>query len=327
MVVLAGTSPIIESILAIMTVLTGCGCFLVGISLMSRGFVQASMRSTSFFTRGFDCRNRFEGAGFGFLYTVVVQSSDVTSVTLVRLTDLGTITLFQACACLIGANIGTTVTSFIASLGTYQFLIPIFAFFAFVGAVPLLSKKKPLRIFGQVVAGFGILFIGLQLLSAAVDNASFQNVVGSLFGFTDNPFLLIAIAVVFTMIVQSSSVVTAMVVFLSASLLSLPSALCLVVGANIGTCITSWIASIGGSRTARQTAMFHTLFNLVGAAIFLAVMLTPLNEPVIEWIQALKVNTEFKVATFHLIFNIVAGIIMIPLLRPSVWLCKKIIRH
>ena len=327
MVVLAGTSPILDSILAVMTVLTACGCFLVGISLMSRGFVQASMRSTSFFTRGFDCRNRFEGAGFGFLYTVVVQSSDVTSVTLVRLTDLGTITLFQACACLIGANIGTTVTSYIASLGTYQFLIPIFAFFAFIGAIPLLSKKKPLRIFGQVVAGFGILFIGLQLLSSAIDNPSFQSVVGSLFGFTDNPFLLIAIAVVFTMIVQSSSVVTAMVVFLSASLLSLPSALCLVVGANIGTCFTSWIASIGGSRTARQTAMFHTFFNLVGAAIFLAVMLTPLNEPVIEWIQALKVNTEFKVATFHLMFNLIAGTVMIPLLRPSVWLCKKIIRH
>ena len=320
-------SPVVNIMFAIMTVLTACGCFLVGISLMSRGFVQASMRSTSFFTRGFDCRNRFEGAGFGFMYTIVVQSSDVTSVTLVRLADIGTITLFQACACLIGANIGTTATSFIASLSAYEFLIPIFAFFAFIGAIPLLSKKKPLKIFGEVVAGFGILFIGLQLLSSAVKNDTFQGVMGALFGFTTNPLLLIAIAMMFTMVVQSSSVVTATVVFLSASVLSLPSALCLVVGANIGTCVTSWIASIGSSKTSRQTAMFHTFFNLVGATIFLVVMMTPLNEPVIEWIEALAIGTEFKVAIFHLLFNLVAGIIMIPLLRPSVWLCKKLIRH
>ena len=328
MVILAGTSSFVNTLFAIMTVLTACGCFLVGISLMSRGFVQASMRSTSFFTRGFNCRNRFEGAGFGFLYTVVVQSSDVTSVTLVRLADIGTITLFQACACIIGANIGTTVTTFIASLSGFKFLIPIFSFFAFVGAIPLLSKKKPLKIFGEVVAGFGILFIGLSLLNNAVGNQSFRDIVGVLFGFTNNPLILIGIAVVFTMIVQSSSVVTAMVVFLSLSgLLPLPSALSLVVGANIGTCVTSWIAAIGSSRTSRQTAMFHTLFNVVGATIFLVVMFTPLQEPVLGWIEALNINTEFKVAIFHLSFNLIAGAVMIPLLRPTVWLCKKIIRH
>ena len=321
-------SSITDTLFAIMTVLTACGCFLVGINLMSRGFVQATLRSNSFFTRGFNCRNRFQGAGFGFMYTVVVQSSDVTSVTLVRLADIGIITLFQACACLIGANIGTTVTSFIASLSAYKILIPIFSFFAFVGAIPLLSKKRRVKTFGEIVAGFGILFIGLALLNSAVDNQSFKDMVGSLFGFTDNPFLLIGIAVLFTMIVQSSSVVTAMVVFLTAAnLLPLPSALCLVVGANIGTCVTSWIAAIGGSRTSRQTAMFHTFFNLVGATIFLVVMMTPLSEPVIEWIEAFKIETEFKVALFHLIFNLVAGIVMIPLLRPSVWLCKKFIRH
>jgi phosphate:Na+ symporter len=295
---------------------------------MSRGFVQASMRSTSFFTRGFNCRNRFEGAGFGFMYTVVVQSSDVTSVTLVRLADIGTITLFQACACIIGANIGTTVTTFIASLSGFKFLIPIFAFFAFVGAIPLLSKKKPLKIFGEVVAGFGILFIGLSLLNNSVENQSFRDVVSVLFSFTDNPIILIGIAVVFTMIVQSSSVVTAMVVFLTLSgLLPLPSALSLVVGANVGTCVTSWIAAIGSSRTGRQTAMFHTLFNLVGATIFLVVMFSPLQEPVLAWIEALNINIEFKVAIFHLAFNLIAGAVMIPLLRPNVWLCKKIIRH
>ena len=328
MLVLAGTSSFVDTLFAIMTVLTACGCFLVGISLMSRGFVQASLRSTSFFTRGFNCRNRFEGAGFGLLYTTVVQSSDVTSVTLVRLTDIGTITLFQACACIIGANIGTTVTTFIASLSTFKVLLPIFSFFAFVGAIPLLSKKKPLKIFGEVVAGFGILFIGMSLLDNAVKNQSFRDVVQVLFNFTDNPLILIGIAVIFTMIVQSSSVVTAMVVFLSLSgLLPLPSALSLVVGANIGTCVTSWIAAIGSSRAARQTAMFHTLFNLVGATLFLVVMFTSLQEPVLAWIEALNINIEFKVAIFHLAFNLIAATVMIPLLRPNVWLCRKIIRH
>ena len=328
MPILTFASPVVDTLFAIMTVLTACGCFLVGINLMSRGFVQATLRSNSFFTRGFDCKNRFQGMGFGFLYTIVVQSSDVTSVTLVRLTDIGTITLFQACACIIGANVGTTVTSFIASLSAYKFLIPIFSFFAFIGAIPLLSKKRKVKTFGEIVAGFGILFIGLALLNTAVDNQTFKDIVGALFGFTENPFLLIGIAVLFTMIVQSSSVVTAMVVFLTAAgLLPLPCALCLVVGANIGTCVTSWIAAFGSSRTARQTAMFHTVFNLVGAIIFLVVMLTPLNEPVIGWVEALKIETEFKVALFHLLFNLTAGILMIPFLRPTVWLVRKIVRH
>ena len=317
-----------SNLLAIMTVLTACGCFLVGISLMSRGFVQASMRSNSFFTRGFNCRNRFTGAGFGLLYTAVVQSSDVTTVTLVRLADLGTITLFQACACIIGANIGTTITPFIASLSGYESLIPIFAFFAFVGALPLLSKKRKFKIFGEVVAGFGILFIGLQLLSAAVKNQAFRDVVTLLFNFTDNPLILIAVAVLFTMIVQSSSVVTATVVFLTFSgILPLPSALCLVVGANIGTCVTSWVAAFGSSRTARQTAMFHTIYNLVGAAIFLVVLYTPLYDPVMGWAEALKIDIQYKVPLFHLLFNLIAGAVMIPLLRPTVWFVRKIVRH
>jgi len=317
-----------SNLLAIMTVLTACGCFLVGISLMSRGFVQASMRSNSFFTRGFNCRNRFTGAGFGLLYTAVVQSSDVTTVTLVRLADLGTITLFQACACIIGANIGTTITPFIASLSGYESLIPIFAFFAFVGALPLLSKKRKFKIFGEVVAGFGILFIGLQLLSAAVKNQAFRDVVTLLFNFTDNPLILIAVAVLFTMIVQSSSVVTATVVFLTFSgILPLPSALCLVVGANIGTCVTSWVAAFGSSRSARQTAMFHTFYNLVGATIFLVVLYTPLYDPVMGWAEALKIDIQYKVPLFHLLFNLIAGAVMIPLLRPTVWFVRKIVRH
>jgi len=326
---LAATHSFSDIALAIMLVLTACGCFLVGINLMSRGFVQASLRSESFFTRGFESKNRFGGLFFGILHTAVAQSSDVTTVTLVRLADIGTITLFQACACIIGANIGTTMTTFIASLSGYEYLIPIFSFFAFVGAIPLLSKKKPLKIFGEVVAGFGILFIGLQLLKANTSNDSFRYVIGLLFNSTKEPILLVLIGVGLTMIVQSSSVVTCMTVFLiGAGMLELPSALCLVVGANVGTCFTSWIAAFGSSRNARRTAMFHTFFNLVGTALFMAVIYTPIRDPFISWVSdTLNINTELKVALFHLVFNLCAAAVMIPLLRPSTWLCKKIIRH
>ena len=321
-------SSILNTLLAIMLVLTACGCFLVGINLMSKGFVQATInRQDGFLTRGFRARNRFAGVGSGLLYTILSQSSDVTSVTLVRLADLGIITLMQACACIIGANIGTTVTTFIVSLSAYN-LTPFFAFFAFIGAIPLLSKKRKLKIFGQIVAGFGVLFIGLQLLQANIENDAFRSLVNTLFNSTINPLILVGIAVSMTMIVQSSSVVTSMVVFLiSGTLLPLESALCLVVGANIGTCITSWIASIGSSKTARQTAMFHTFFNIVGAAIFMAVMYTPIKEPFFNLVKAIKITAEFKVALFHLLFNLMAAMVMIPLLRPAVWVCKKIIRH
>ncbi len=321
-------SSILSTLLAIMLVLTACGCFLVGINLMSKGFVQVSLyNEDSFFARGFRSSNRFAGMGTGLIYTALSQSSDVTAVTLVRLADIGTITLMQACACLIGANIGTTVTTFIASLSAFN-LTPYFAFLAFVGAIPLLSKKRKLKTFGQIVAGFGVLFIGLQLLQSNIENESFRALVNTLFNATDNPLILVAIGVGMTMIVQSSSVVTSMVVFLiSGALLPVESALCLVVGANIGTCITSWIASIGSSRTARQTAMFHTFFNIVGATIFVVVMYTPIKEPFFNLVKAIKINAEFKVALFHLLFNLMAAMVMIPLLRPAAWVCSKIIRH
>ena len=321
-------SSILSTLLAIMLVLTSCGCFLVGINLMSKGFVQATVSSDdTFFTRSFQAKNRFAGVGSGLLYTVLSQSSDVTSVTLVRLSDLGTITLMQACACLIGANIGTTITTFIVSLSAFN-LTPFFAFLAFVGAIPLLSKKRKLKIFGQIVAGFGVLFIGLQLLQSNIENESFRALVNVMFNSTSNPLILVAIAVGMTLIVQSSSVVTSMVVFLiSGALLPVESALCLVVGANIGTCVTSWIASIGSSKTARQTAMFHTFFNIVGATIFIVVMFTPIKDPFFDVVKAIKITAEFKVALFHLLFNLVAAMVMIPLLRPAVWVCKKIIRH
>ena len=320
-------SSILSTLLAVMLVLTACGCFLVGINLMSKGFVLSTTNSDNFFTRGFKGKNRFVCTGTGLVHTMLAQSSDVTAVTLVRLADIGTITLFQACACIIGANIGTTVTTFIVSLSAFN-LTPYFAFLAFVGAIPLLSKKKKLRTFGHLVAGFGILFIGLQLLQANIENDSFKHLVDVLFNSTSNPLILVAIAVGMTMIVQSSSVVTSMVVFLvSGALLPVESALCLVVGANIGTCITSWIASIGSSRTARQTAMFHTFFNIIGASIFMVLMYTPIKEPFFDLVGAMKISTEFKVAIFHLLFNLCAALVMIPLLRPAVWVCKKIIRH
>jgi len=327
MVLLAGTPTVIESIQAVMLVLTACGCFLVGINLMSKGFVQASLKSNSFFTRGFRSKNRFRGVLAGVGHAAVVQSSDVTSVTLVRLADLGIITLFQACACIIGANIGTTLTTFIVSLSAFN-LTPYFAFLAFVGAIPLLSKKRKLKIFGEIVAGFGVLFIGLQLLQANVENEAFRTLIDSLFSSTKEPLLLLAMAAGVTMIVQSSSVVTSMVVFLvSGALLPLESAFCLVIGANIGTCFTSWIASMGSSRTARQTAMFHTLFNIVGATMFMVVMYTPIKDNFFGAISGIKISGEFMVAIFHLLFNLCSALVMIPLLRPSVWLCKKIIRH
>ena len=321
-------STILNTLLSIMLVLTACGCFLVGINLMSKGFVQATISSdNSFFTRGFKARNRFVGAGTGLVYTMLSQSSDVTTVTLVRLADIGSITLMQACACVIGANIGTTVTTFIVSLSALN-LTPFFSFCAFVGAIPLLSKKKKLRIFGHIVAGFGVLFIGIQLLQANIENEAFRSLVNVIFNSTTNPLILIAISIGLTMIVQSSSVVTSMVVFLvSGALLPLESALCLVVGANIGTSFTAWIAAFGSSKTARQTATFHTFFNIVGGSIFMIVLYTPVKELFFNFFGNLQISTEFKVAIFHLLFNLTAALIMIPLLRPATWICKKIIRH
>ena len=295
-------SSILNTLLAIMLVLTACGCFLVGINLMSKGFVQATInRQDGFLTRGFRARNRFAGVGSGLLYTILSQSSDVTSVTLVRLADLGIITLMQACACIIGANIGTTVTTFIVSLSAYN-LTPFFAFFAFIGAIPLLSKKRKLKIFGQIVAGFGVLFIGLQLLQANIENDAFRSLVNTLFNSTVNPLILVGIAVSMTMIVQSSSVVTSMVVFLiSGTLLPLESALCLVVGANIGTCITALISTIGTSINARRTGIIHLLFNCFGTVIF-TIIIWIFRDQIMNILGKITNKPAMQIAWFHVFF-------------------------
>lgn len=327
MVFAASISTFWETVKSIALVLTACGCFLVGVNLMSRGTAAATIKSNLFFTRSFCCRNRFEGVGAGLTYTALVQSSDVTSVTLVRLADVGTITLFQACACIIGANIGTTLTTFIVSLSSFD-LTSIFAFFAFLGAIPMLSKKKEVKTFGEIIAGFGILFIGIQLLESSMNDPFFHDFVNKVFNSTSNPLILASIAALLTAVVQSSSVVTSMVVFLvSGAMLPLPSAFALVAGANIGTCITSIIASSGSSRNARRVACFHTMFNVIGAAIYFAVVYTPLANYLYSFAEGLRINVEFKVALFHLTFNICTALVVIPLLKPLVWFSKKIIRH
>lgn len=320
------TIEVLPALYSIMLVLTACGCFLAGVNLMSRGFVTLSTKRSSFFGRIFRSRNRFEGITAGFLHSALTQSSDSTAVYAIRLTDLGAITFFQAACAIIGANIGTTITSFFVSLSAFD-VTPYFAFLAFIGAIPLLSAKPANRTFGEIVCGFGILFIGISLLSHNVEDENFRAITQQLFTFTDSGIVLILISLALTAVVQSSSVITALVIFFtSASLLPLSSAIYLILGANIGTSVTAWFASIGASRNARRTAMFHTLFNVFGVTI-VYVLLNTINVDFFGFVERINIPVEFKISLFHLGFNLFNAIIVLPLIRPFVWFCKKVVKH
>ena len=264
--------------------------------------------------------NRFAGVGVGLAVTTVIQSSTATTVMLVGFVNIGLMTLVQATNVIMGANIGTTVTAHIASLAGVG-SIDIGAIAAIIGfggvMVAMLAKKEKVINIANILAGLGLLFVGLEFISyyakaiMIVDGEALPWV-KTIFQGDHFPLLLILIGIIITALVHSSSTITSlMVVLASSSILSFDNALFLALGSNIGTCITSIMSSIGTQVNAKRTAIVHLLFNLFGCLIFIA----PL------WIWRVEVANLFasmsgdvgqQIAIFHTLFNIITTLILLP---------------
>jgi len=313
---------------ALMLLMTGCGCFLIGINLMSRGFVRLCEGKNSSFLRLFQVRNRFEGVGTGILHSTLTQSSDATTVFSLKLLNSGYITLFQTACIIVGANVGTTLTGFLISLSATDFdFNSYFAFCAFIGAIPLLSNNRKSKIFGEIVGGFGLLFVGINLLDLYLQDTIIKTAITNLFSYFNIPFLLIIVGLVITAIFQSSSVSTGIVIFMVGSgMIGLRNALYIVMGANIGTCITGLIAVRGGTTNMKRAALVHVLFNILGTLIFSSILLFAG-----EWFMGLfnniNANDGFKVALFHLLFNVTTVIVILPFIKPMVLLTAKMVSN
>ena len=298
----------------------GLGLFLFGMKLMGDGLEMAAGSKL----RGMIERltkNKYMGALVGLVVTAVIQSSSATTVMVVGFVNAGLMNLAQAVGVIMGANIGTTVTGVMIAIN----LTAIAPIAVLIGVVMIsFIKRNSVKHIGQIIAGFGILFMGMKMMSTAMEPLSESEAFTSLITSFSNPLLGVLVGLVFTAIIQSSSASVGVLQALGAAgAISLPSAIYVIYGQNIGTCVTALISSVGTSKTARRTAVVHLMFNVFGAILFIVIsMLFPFAE-LVQRIAPGSVMAQISIV--HVIFNIVCTAIMLPLSSLLVKVACKVI--
>ncbi|MBQ9120261.1 MAG: Na/Pi cotransporter family protein [Lachnospiraceae bacterium] len=292
----------------IMGLLGGLALFLYGMQMMSDGLEAAAGNKMKRILEKLTS-NRILGVLVGAVITAIIQSSSATTVMVVGFVNSGMMTLRQAVWIIMGANIGTTITGQLIALDVGA-LAP---FIAFVGvAVVVFLKNEKLHHIGNILAGLGILFIGMDMMGSAMKPlAEIESFVDLLTKF-ENPVLGILAGLVFTAIIQSSSASVGILQELAKSgAIGLNSAAFVLFGQNIGTCVTALLASIGTSRNAKRTTIIHISFNIFGTIVFTTLSLIT---PLISWVQGWTPNNApAQIANLHTLFNIATTLLLIPI--------------
>lgn len=289
------------------SLLGGLALFLYGMQMMSNGLEAAAGNKMKQILEKLTA-NRFLGVLVGAGITAVIQSSSATTVMVVGFVNSGMMTLKQAVWIIMGANIGTTITGQLIALDVGQ-LAPLFAFCG--AALIVFVKKQKVHHYGLIVAGLGILFIGMEMMSGAMMPLRESEAFVSLMTKFSNPVLGILAGAVFTAVIQSSSASVGILQALAGSgLIGLSNAVYVLFGQNIGTCITAILAAIGTSRNAKRTTVIHLMFNLIGTTIFtIACITTPLT----SLVESLTPdNVASQIANMHTLFNIVTTLLLLP---------------
>lgn len=284
----------------------GLGLFLYGMKLMGDGLENVAGEGLKGILEKITS-NRLMGVFVGTIVTAIIQSSSATTVMVVSFVNAGLMSLTQATGVILGSNIGTTITAQMVSF-KLEVVAPIFIG---VGAILMMAaKKKKTKELAVISVGFGILFMGMGMMSSSMEPISelqsFKNfilVVGT------NPLLGVFVGVVMTAVLQSSSATTAILVALAtAGTIDMKVAFPMVLGCNIGTCVTAIIASLTANRTAKKAALIHLLFKIFGTILFL-----PFVSQVVKIVAHMTPdNLGRQVANAHTIFNIVITVVMLP---------------
>lgn len=304
----------------IFALLGGLALFLYGMTMMSNGLeIVAGNRMKGILEKL--TSNRFLGIGIGALITALIQSSSATTVMLVGFVNSGLIRLENAVWVIMGANIGTTMTGQLLALKITD-LAPLIAF---VGVVMVsFFKSQKWDGLGTVLAGLGILFIGMEMMSKAmVPLRDYQPFIDAITSFK-NPIIGILAGALFTAVIQSSSASVGILQALATSgLITLPSAIYVLFGQNIGTCITAALASVGTDRNAKRTTALHLEFNIIGTIIFVAISLI---FPFAKFVESLTPsNVMAQIANVHTIFNVVTTLLLLPFGKKLVELSYKLL--
>ena len=261
---------------AIIELLAGLGVLLVGFKLLSdnieklaTGGLKKMFNKTS--------GNRFVGVGIGAAATALIQSSSATTVMIVGFVNAGIMNLFQATAMIMGANIGTTITAQIAALGSldislYATLLAVIGIF-----MQMLCKKDKTKTIGLALAGLGIVFVALGIMSGAMKDFASDGTIPAILESVTNPVVLLVLGAVLTAVIQSSSAMTTIVISMVAAGMTIGnggnSILYVILGTNIGTCITAILSSIGATTNAKRASLIHLMFNFFGSIIYFVILL------------------------------------------------------
>ena len=293
----------------------GLGMFLYGMNIMADG-LQRSAGSRMQHMLGVLTNNRLMGVLAGAAVTAIIQSSSATTVMVVGFVNAGIINLFQATGVIMGANIGTTITSWIVSMSEWgEVLKPEFfaPFLFFIGAfLVLFTKSHKKKEGGEIMIGFALLFIGLSFMSSSIEPYRDAPIFAQAFQtLGKNPILGVLTGLVVTAIIQSSSASVGILQTLALNgMVNWQSAIFITLGQNIGTCITAVLASIGTSRSAKRTTVIHLMFNIFGTVLFTVIcMVTPLTSVMMSFAPD---NPAAQIANMHTLFNIVTTLLLLP---------------
>lgn len=298
------------SIANILSMAGGLGLFLFGIRTMGDGLENAAgaklKRMLEVLTG-----NRFLAVLVGFVVTAIIQSSTATTVMVVGFVNAGMMTLAQAVGVIMGANIGTTVTSLLIALNFSS----VAAASVLVGVILMLASKKTLvKNLGSIFTGFGLLFLGIDLMSDSMaplrESAGFMNFIVAVSDSPLRPLFGILLGIVMTAVLQSSSASVGVLQTLAMQgLVPLKFSVFVLFGQNIGTCLTALFSTVGAKKNSKRAAVIHLLFNLLGTGMFIFIALLT---PYIEWIEKISSDPMAQIAISHIVFNVVSTVVLFP---------------
>lgn len=323
---------------AVLSLIAGIGIFLIACTMMSSNLESVSSNKLKqLFAR--TSKSKLVGVGIGAVATAAIQSSGATTVMVIGFVNAGIMSLMQAATIIYGANIGTTITGQITALGMFDNAIStgiVFATFAGIGAfIMAFAKKDIVKKVGGILAGFGMLFVGLDMMSASMETFAALDSVKNFLASITNPILLVIIGTILTAIIQSSSVMTSVAItMVFTGLINLDQGIYLTMGSNIGSCVVAIIAGLTSSTNAKRTALIHLFFNVTGVIIFMIVAM--MMREISKAVNPAKVITfgylfskmfpgvpQTQLAMFHTIFNVITVVLMLPFTNLSVkFVCK-----
>ncbi len=326
------SADIMQLFQSLIWLLAGVGIFIVGMNFMGDALEKSAGNGMKRFLEKIS-NNRFSGVCVGAGVTAIIQSSSATSVMVIGLVNAGVMTLMQATPIIMGANIGTTITGVLVALKNDYFNMAMYLL-AFAGVMMGFFKKEKVKIMGSLFSGLGLIFVGLEIMSSeqAFGNQLVKDMFTAVFQRIDFPLLLILVGVIFTALIQSSSAATGVVIaMVGTGILPLELALFIVLGANIGTCVTALLASVGANANSKRVALIHFTFNTIGTAFFTA-LIWIFKEPAVNLLVSVfpgddPMSLQMRVSLFHVIFNVTTTLLLLPFVKQLVKYSETVIKE